>query len=256
MKLKTIILFILISCKSLGQKQVEVFFDFNKDFPNQASILEINEWIANNKNTEIIKLLGYCDSIDSKNYNKKLAERRIENTQILLDKSGIKFSKNLEKVAFGKDFKQSKIQAENRKVTIFYKDPEVPPIESELTKKIKSSKVGEHIALPNIYFFNNSARIVPKSNATLYDLRCAMEENPSLKIEIQGHICCQTDKDINDVSTARARAIYSYLIRNKIDRKRMTFKGYGITRPIHPIPEKNEQEEDENRRVEILIIEK
>ncbi|MCF6130741.1 OmpA family protein [Flavobacterium wongokense] len=256
MKLKIVILFFLISFKSFGQKQVEVFFDFNKDFPNQTSILEINEWIANNKNSEIIKLLGYCDSVDTKNYNKKLAERRIENVHVLLEKSGLKFSKDLEKVAFGKEFKQSKIQAENRKVTIFYKEPLVIPVESELTKKIKESKVGEHITLPNIYFFNNSARIVPKSDPTLIDLRCAMEENPKLKIEIQGHICCQTKGDVADVSTARARAIYSYLLRNKIDRKRMTFKGFANTRPIHPIPEKTPQEEDENRRVEILIVEK
>ena len=83
-----------------------------------------------------------------------------------------------------------------------------------------------------------------------------MEENPKLKIEIQGHICCQTAGDLNDVSTARARAIYNFLLRNKIDRKRMSFKGYGTSRPIHPIPEKTEQEEDENSRVEILIVEK
>jgi outer membrane protein OmpA-like peptidoglycan-associated protein len=256
MKLKIAILFVLFTLKSFGQKQIEVFFDFNKDFPNQTSILQINEWIARNKNAEITKLLGYCDSIDTKNYNKKLAERRIENVRVLLEKSGLKFSKDLETIAFGKEFRQSKIQAENRKVTIFYNEPIVLPTESELTKKIKESKVGEHITLPNIYFFNNSARIVPKSDPTLIDLRCAMEENPKLKIEIQGHICCQTKGDVADVSTARARAIYSYLLRNKIDRKRMTFKGFANTRPIHPIPEKTPQEEDENRRVEILIVEK
>ncbi|MGL2964815.1 OmpA family protein [Flavobacterium sp. RSB2_4_14] len=255
MGLKITILFFLISIKSMGQKQFEVFFDFNKDFPNQSSILATNEWIAANKNIEIVKLLGYCDSVDTKNYNKKLAERRIENVRDLLEKSGLKFSKDLEKIAFGKDFKQSKIQAENRKVTIFYIEEQSKPIESELTKLIRNSKVGETIKLPNIYFFNNSARIVPKSQSTLYDLLCAMEENKKLKIEIQGHICCQLVSDINDVSTARAKAIYSYLIRNKIDRKRMTYKGYGTSRPIHKIPERNETEADENRRVEILIIE-
>lgn len=256
MKLKIIILFFLYSIKTLGQKQVEVFFDFNKDFPNPTSVLEINEWISKNKDAEITKLLGYCDSIDSKSYNIRLSERRIENVQVLLDKSGLKFSKELEKVAFGKDFKQSKVQAENRKVTIFYKDPVIVPAESELTKRIKNSAVGEYIALPNIYFFNNSARIVPKSEPTLYDLRCAMEENPKLKIEIQGHICCQTNGDPVNTSTARARAVYNYLLRSKIDKKRMAFKGFGTTKPIHPIPEKNAQQEEENRRVEILIVEK
>lgn len=255
MKLKIAILFLLIYSKSLGQKQVEVFFDFNKDFPNQTSILEVNEWISKNKNAEIIKLLGYCDSIDTKDYNKKLAERRIENVQVLLEKSGLKFSQNLEKTAFGKDFKQSKIQAENRKVIIFYNEPAVLPIVTELTKKIKDSKIGEQITLQNIYFFNNSARIVPKSEPTLYELRCAMEENPKLRIQIQGHICCQKT-DLLNLSTSRARAIYNYLIRAKIDRKRMSFKGFGTTKPLHPIPEKDEQEENENRRVEILIVEK
>lgn len=256
MKLKILIVFLLLSGKVLGQKQFEVFFDFNKDFPNKASILEVNEWLSKNKNVEIIRLLGYCDSIDTKDYNKRLAERRIENVQVLLEKSGLKFSKELEKTAFGKDFKQSKIQAENRKVLIFYNEPSAVPIVAELTKKLKDSKVGETITLPKIYFFNNSARIVPKSNPVLFELLCAMEENPTLKIEIQGHICCQYKIDPGDISTARARAIYSYLLRNKIDRKRMRYKGFGVTRPVHPIPEQNEQEEDDNRRVEILIIEK
>ncbi|MGL2967475.1 OmpA family protein [Flavobacterium sp. XGLA_31] len=255
MKSKILIVLLLLGLKSFGQQQFEVFFDFNKDFPNEKSILEYNEWLAKNKTIEIVKIQGYCDSIDTKDYNKKLAERRIDNVLALLGKSGLKINPDLIREAFGKEFKQSKIQAENRKVTVFYNEIK-PPIQSELTDKIKNAKVGELIKLPNIYFFNNSARIVPKSQPTLIELLCALEENPKLKIEIQGHICCQKVFDINDVSVARARAIYMYLIRNKIDKKRMTYKGYGTSRPIHPIPEKTAQEEDENRRVEILILEK
>ncbi len=239
-----------------SQKQFELFFDFNKDFPNQNSIIATNEWIAANKNIEITKLQGFCDSIDTKDYNKKLAERRIENVGHLLEKSGIKFNKNQERIAFGKDFKQSKIQAENRKVTVFYNEIAEKPVEIEFTKQIRNSKVGETLKLPNIYFYNNSARLVPKSQSSLFDLLCAMQENPKLKIEIQGHICCQMVDDFAHISTARARAIFNYLLRNKVDRKRMKFVGYGILRPIHKIPEKNAQEEDENRRVEILIVEK
>lgn len=255
MRFKIFILLFLFSLNCLAQKQFEVFFDFNKDFPNQSSILTLNEWIANNKEIEITRLLGFCDSIDTKDYNKHLAERRIANVRDLLEKSGLKFSKGLEKIAFGKEFKQSKIQAENRRVTIFYTETELKPIESELTKQIRNSKVGETIKLPNIYFFNNSARVVPGSETTLYDVLCALEENPKLKIEIQGHICCQSKVDVGDVSTARAKAIYNYLLRNKIDRKRMSYKGFGISRPIHKIPERNETEANENRRVEILIVE-
>lgn len=255
MKIKCVIVLFFWSVLGFTQKQFDVFFDFNKDFPNQNSILALNEWIANHKAIEITQLLGFCDSIDTKDYNKHLAERRIANVKILLEKSGLPFSQTLQQVAYGKDFKQAVVQAENRRVTIFY--TEIPPkiTESELSQKVKNAKVGETIALPNLYFFNNSARVVPKSEFVLYDLLCILQENSKLKIEIQGHICCQTAVDVNDVSTARARAVYSYLLRNGIDRKRMKFKGFGVSRPIHKIPERNETEADENRRVEILILE-
>lgn len=249
------LILILLPFICFSQKKVEVFFDFNKDFPNQQSILKLNQWIAKNRTAEITQLQGFCDSVDTKDYNRKLAQRRIDNLSQLLDKSEVKFADTLQSIAFGKEFKQSKIQAENRKVTIFYIEKTIP-VESELSKLIKNAKAGESVKLPNIYFYNNSARIVPKSEPTLYDLLCIMEENKNLKIEIQGHICCQLVSDKNDISTARAKAIYNFLIRNKIDRKRMSFRGYGTSKPIHAIPEKNETEADENRRVEILLLEK
>lgn len=255
MRFKMIILLFLFSLSCFGQKQFDVYFDFNKDFPNQNSILALNEWIANHKEIEITQLLGFCDSIDTKDYNKHLAERRIANVRILLEKSGLPFSQTLQQVAYGKDFKQSVVQAENRRVTVFYTEIPSKPIESSFTQKLKNARAGETLALPNLYFFNNSARIVPKSEPSLYDLLCFLQENPKVKIEIQGHICCQTEVDRNDVSTSRARAVYSYLLRNGIDRKRMKFKGFGVSRPIHKIPERNETEADENRRVEILILE-
>jgi outer membrane protein OmpA-like peptidoglycan-associated protein len=256
MKVKIITLFILFSIKSMGQKQFEVFFDFNKDFPNEKSITEINEWIAKNKDTKVTKLQGFCDSIDTKKYNKILSERRIENIQILLVKSGLKFSKDLQKVAFGKDFKQSKIQAENRKVIIYYSEPEIVAVESELTKLIRDSKVGEKIKLPNIYFYGGSDKVLQKSEPTLKDLLQILNDNPTLKIEIQGHICCFGPNDFDSVSAARAKAIYDFLIKNKINNNRLAHKGYGIKTPIYKIPERNEEERIANRRVEILIVEK
>ena len=238
-----------------AQKQFEVYFDFNKDFPNENSILEFNEWKTIANISEVIKLEGYCDSVDTKNYNKKLAERRIESIIRLLKSSSVQINKEVKKVAFGKDFERSQIQDENRKVVVYYNEISAEKPKSELYEKIKNAKVGENITLPNIYFYNNSARTVPKSQPILYDLLCVLEENPKIKIEIQGHICCQIDTDVNDISTARAKAIYNFLIRNKIDRNRMTYKGYGTSRPIFKIPEKNETEANENRRVEIQIVE-
>jgi outer membrane protein OmpA-like peptidoglycan-associated protein len=110
------------------------------------------------------------------------------------------------------------------------------------------------IRLENIQFYGGRDLFLPESIDELKFLLDVMKQRDSLKIEIQGHICCKGPNEIEGISGSRARAIYNFLVVNKIDRKRLTFKGYGVTRPIHAIPEKNAQEEEDNRRVEIMII--
>ena len=44
----TIVFFFALITNCFGQKQFEVFFDFNQDFPNQQSILDFNQWIIQN----------------------------------------------------------------------------------------------------------------------------------------------------------------------------------------------------------------
>lgn len=263
MKLKTILIFIVLNSFFLSaQDKLEVFFDFNKYEINDVANQKLIDFIEYNKNIEIEKIYGYCDWKGTNNYNDTLSIKRVKSIYNFLKNKNIAIKNDYETKGFGEDFEQSKIQSENRKVIVIYqkiKEPE-PKTEQgialeELNKNIKSAKKGDIIKLKNIYFFNNSAKLIPKSEPVLFELLCVMNDNPKLKIEIQGHICCQTIAGQFDVSTARARTIYIYLTQNKIDRKRLTFKGFGITKPIHPIPEKSEQEADENRRVEIMILE-
>lgn len=259
MKKTVCTLFIIMSMLSYSQKKLEIYFDFDKFNLNQEAIKKINSWIAEGKNYEVLKLYGFCDSKGTNAYNDTLALKRVHQVYNFLKESNIEVKKDIEIRGFGEDFEQSKVQGENRRVTLIFqeKEPivfEKRPIEI-LKERITTSKKGDLIKLPNFYFFNNSAKIVPKSLPILYELLCIMSENPNLKIEIQGHICCKSPQQYEAVSTARARTVYNYLILNKINRNRMTFKGYGVSRPVHPIPEKNTLEEEENRRVEILIIE-
>jgi flagellar motor protein MotB len=57
-----------------------------------------------------------------------------------------------------------------------------------------------------------------------------------------------------DLSTQRAKAIYSFLVANEIYPGRLSYKGFGSTQPIYSLPEKDEKERAANRRVEILIV--
>ncbi|MGK4568889.1 OmpA family protein [Flavobacterium sp. 3HN19-14] len=259
---KWYLLLVLCGNAIFAQNNFDVFFDFNKDIPNQTAMLTLKNWMSEHKKFVVTKLYGYCDSVDNSSYNKELAARRINSVLNLLKENEIAISPAIELIPLGKDFKLSKIQAENRKVTIVAQ--EIPkPVEikkteepQKLSQQVKSAKPGDIIKLQNINFLNNSDKLVEKSKPVLDSLLCVMNENPKLKIEIQGHICCSTVGDVRDVSTLRAKAVYVFLLRKKIARTRLTFKGYGTTRPKFPIPEKNDEEEDENRRVEIKILEK
>ncbi|RZJ30205.1 MAG: OmpA family protein [Flavobacterium sp.] len=264
--MKRILLILLIfPCALFSQTsadagtKVEVFFEFDKYFLNDESVQTLEKTLQQNPNIIVSKIYGYCDWKGSNSYNDTLSVRRVNEVYHFLRNKGIKIKPGYETKGFGEDFKQSEVQAENRKVVVMYEQlqPEQPDDSRKaLADLVKNAAAGDKIKLKNINFLNNSAILVPKSKPVLYDLLCVMEENPTLKIEIQGHICCQTQADQYDVSSARARAVYMFLLRNKIDRKRLSFKGFGITRPIHPIPEKSEEEADENRRVEIMIVAK
>ncbi len=263
MKLKLLLALILINIGTIkAQEKLVVFFDFDKYEINMAANQKLVDWVAASKNIEVQKIYGFCDWKGSNHYNDTLSWKRVHSVYDFLKDRNVKIKTDYEIKGFGKDFEQSKIQSENRKVTVVYEiiKEAVPKTKEailleELNAALKTSKVGDIIKLKNIYFYNNSPKLLPKSKPILYELLCVMNDNPKLKIEIQGHICCQTVPGQYDVSEPRAKAIFNFLVQNKINRKRITYKGFGTTKPVHPIPEQSEQEEEDNRRVEIMIVE-
>lgn len=229
-----------------SQEKIEIFFDSNSDVPNVTSNSIFNNWMNENPNVEIVKITGHCDTIDSSSHNKDLASRRIKSIIENIEGSKIKLSSTIIVENHGEDFKQSKNQSDNRKVVVYFRN--------KLYYKIQKSSKGDLIKLDNIYFDYSSARLLPQSYETLKELIQVLNDYPKLEIEIQGHVCCQLPHQYDTVSADRAKAIYNYLIKNKIGKNRLAFKGYGASRPIHPIPENNALEEADNKRVELLIV--
>lgn len=279
-----LLVFLFFEVCSFGQSKLEVFFDFNKDVPNEASQVKINQWISNHKNAEVTKLFGYCDSVDDSQYNKDLALRRIHSVLGIFNDNGLKVIENVELKSFGKDFKYSKIQSENRKVEIFYnliadkkrtgKKPEVKAIKSEvetqdeniealvavekaaLASKFNKAKKGEIVRINNINFELNSERVVQSSVPLINELLQIMLDNPKMIIEIHGHICCNPNPRDTKLSFRRALMIFKYLSDRGIPINRLAYKGFGSNDPIYKVPERNEEERSANRRVEILIVAK
>ncbi len=124
---------------------------------------------------------------------------------------------------------------------------------SSLSERIAILPVGEKVTFHNLYFQKTTATVLEKSFPALDDLVIALKENPSLKIQIEGH----TDnvgngKDLMELSWQRAEAIKSYLVDKGVDDNRISTLGYGSQRPISD--NFSEENRSKNRRVEVRLL--
>ncbi|MDV6170076.1 OmpA family protein [Flavobacterium sp. DG1-102-2] len=115
-------------------------------------------------------------------------------------------------------------------------------------------KKGDKIVLGNLIFKGNTSFLEVSSKPLLDELLTVMINNPKLKVEIQGHICCYPDRT-HPISKERAQVVYEYLLDNGIKRSRIRYKDFGGRNPIYPIPEQTNEQRNANRRVEIEVLE-
>ena len=113
-------------------------------------------------------------------------------------------------------------------------------------------KVGGMVVLNNIFFDTNKFNLLTESKAELQQLVHFLNTNPHLSIEISGHTDnIGDDKSNLSLSENRAKTVYHYLITNKISPQRLSYKGYGETKPV---AENNSEEgRKNNRRTEFKI---
>ena len=123
---------------------------------------------------------------------------------------------------------------------------------SSIVFKEKEVKRNEPITLNNIEFTYDSAVLKTSSNGELIKLITFLNENPSLKIVIHGHTDDQGGEDYNlKLSTARAKSVFDFLQKRGIEASRLTYTGFGESRPI--TTNLTEEERSKNRRVEFVI---
>ncbi len=249
-------LFAFAFCLSTVAQEREYVIYFDTDiFEKTNSKNNLNHFSEQNPKAVVTKIHGFCDQSASDFYNDTLSLKRAKFAENFLKNKNVNFVENAEIRGFGERFASAENQQWQRKVVVFFKinaEKQNPP--SKLSDDISQLKVGEKLALPNLYFYNMSGQTVPSSEKTLTDLFETLVLNQKLKIEIQGHVCCVEGKDVYDIANLRARSIYNYLISKGINSERLRYKSFSNTKPLFPIPEKNEEERNANRRVEIMIL--
>jgi outer membrane protein OmpA-like peptidoglycan-associated protein len=112
---------------------------------------------------------------------------------------------------------------------------------------------GAVAVLKNIFFDPNKYDLKPESGAELAEIVQLLKDNPTLKIQINGH----TDNsgkaaDNIKLSEDRAKSVTDYLIAKGIAPTRLSSKGWGDTQPIsgNNTPEGRAR----NRRTELKVI--
>lgn len=281
MKQVAFLLILFFPLMLLSQEQFSVYFESNKHELSKKQWAVLESWIAANKESKVVAINGFTDEDGSSVHNDSLSQRRVDYIHNVIVKNNMKIREDFKTRSFGESHIHSKIKAENRKVVVYYILPkdlhreneilkikpavvELIPIEEEdmhfpvnatLEEKVALAKPGTKIVIKNIFFHQNSFGMMPTSKPAMDELIDVMLKNPTLNIEIQGHICC-IDADRRHLSLERAKQIRRVLEGFGVAQKRVKVKGFGVTRPKFPIPEANEEQALANRRVEIMILSK
>lgn len=275
--------FLLVVQIGKAQEKFVVYFDNNKYDLNKVEQAKFDKWLAENRTSKILSITGSTDEVGSNGFNDTLSQKRV-NTIYALVNGKLKIRDDFKSISLGEKGATSTNKAENRKAIIHYifeKDiareeeilgikpkvileEEIIPIEEErmhfpegatLQDKIELSTKGTLIRLNNINFHINTFAVMANSKPSITELVRVLDKYPKIKIEIQGHICC-VDKDVKNLSLDRAKQIKRILVYEGINERRIKVKGFGVSKPKFPIPEKTEFEAAQNRRVEIMILDK
>lgn len=121
--------------------------------------------------------------------------------------------------------------------------------------KLQKIEPGNAVVLRNVFFKTDSYELLPESMSELDRLTDLLKSNPTIHIALEGHTDNVGSEQYNlNLSESRAQEVHNYLVNNGIQRERISYKGYGFSRPVS----ENDSPEGRalNRRTEFRIIRK
>lgn len=107
-----------------------------------------------------------------------------------------------------------------------------------------------HVALYGIHFDTGKATILPESDSILGEIIKLMQQNPDLKLRVEGHTDSQGVPSANQaLSEKRAQAVMAWLTSHGVAAGRLAAKGFGQDKPL--ADNGTEAGRAKNRRVEL-----
>ncbi|HEU0063507.1 MAG TPA: OmpA family protein [Flavisolibacter sp.] len=145
----------------------------------------------------------------------------------------------------------------NRKGYLFYSEnyslkDKSPDSTYEKNIPMQPIELNAAVILHNIFFDYNKYDLKKESEAELDKLVQFMNDNPTVKILIEGHTDnIGTTSENLKLSENRAKAVVNYLVSRHISFQRLSSKGFGASKPI--AENNTEQGRAKNRRTEIKV---
>jgi len=277
-------------CYAQSADTFQVYFPFNDSVVSKQSADFLDSLLATSQLVpgERLIILGYADYVGGKRYNEALSLARATKVKDFLLESGFEKGEIKLLIGMGK-IDRAPVNGnlgyeDDRKVQIIrdveaMKDTsppvnvikEIPPLDTlffetpapaikDTVAELDYGKlnVGETARLNHILFIGGTDIFLDEATPELQRLYEFMNTYKMVTIRIEGHICCnKIDDPFNGttLSTARAIAVYNYLIYKGISKFRLEYKGFGHSRPLAD-PEITEADRMRNRRVEIRILRK
>lgn len=120
-----------------------------------------------------------------------------------------------------------------------------PVISEEIVKRV-------NLAAKNVFFETAKWKLLAKSFPKLNDVVTILKENPSYKVQIDGHTDNVGKDEYNhELSHQRAGSVKAYLVSKGIDESRINSTGYGETTPV--ADNNTAVGRAKNRRVEMTL---
>ncbi|MBK6339471.1 MAG: OmpA family protein [Bacteroidetes bacterium] len=222
---------------------------------NEKNQLELNnQQLQNNSN-------------DLKTQNKTLAEQKkqlddqilaMENEKKRIEQDKWELEQEKKMLEFQKNKQQKDIEQLQKEIAdLNNKKIEANKYSNKTAEEIEFNlplKVGATTNVKNIFFAANSFVMKPTSDPQMEKIVSFLKQNNTIKIEIGGHTNGLCDEDYcKMLSEKRAKSVVDYLIMRGISANRLTYAGYGKTKPIVVDVNNMPTASELNQRVEVKI---
>lgn len=267
------LLFCKLGFTQIKTEEISIFFESNEYQLSADQKVKVIDFL-DKSDIQSIELYGFADTLGNIQANQKISELRVnevkeailswyDNVLIITKASGEKHAHGVEfdnqrrvEIVVNYGLEEPEVELEKIEPKLTINDSAVEKIHKpDLSKRevfYETFGNNDRIVIENLLFEPGTTDFLHgKTPNELYYLVDLLDSTQTMKIHIEGHVCCVDDMKL---SKERAKTVYYFLRANGIDKSRMTYEGYSNSRPR--VKELTREDEKLNRRVEIVITER